>query len=419
MIDGMHFCSKMKISCLSLARWGLLTITIILSISCQSHQFFHLKAPLRLPHLPLASSSSPPPPTPPPPTPVQNPRLSKAYIALTAWKKAITSDPQNFTANWYGPDVCSYNGVYCTSAPDDSYTTTVAGVDLNNADIAGTLPTELGLLTDLALFHINTNRFCGPIPDSFRDLKLLYEFDISNNQFTGKFPPVLLCLPSLKFLDIRYNGFDGGIPPELFDIKLDALFINNNKFRSSLPKNIGNSTVSVLVLANNDFNGCVPSSLTTMAGTLNELILTNAGLTGCLQPEIGLLNQLTVFDVSNNRLVGSLPESIAEMKNLEQLNVANNNLSGDIPNSICSLPRLENFTYSFNYFCKVPETCLNVPEKDDQKNCIPNRPLQRSPQDCNSLYSIPVDCGAFGCSPPPRSPPSPSPPMHKPPPVHN
>ncbi|KAI9194245.1 hypothetical protein LWI28_004390 [Acer negundo] len=403
MIDhGMLFMSCIKMKIIN----SLITILILLSLGSSSHATLH--------H-PLHDSAPPPKPVG-----IQNPRLAKAYIALAALKHAITSDPHNFTSNWCGPDVCNYKGVYCAPAPDDPHTTTVAGVDLNNADIAGTLPSELCLLSDLALFHINSNRFCGQIPDSLRDLNLLHELDLSNNQFDGPFPPVLLCIPSLKFLDVRYNKFTGDIPSELFDLKLDALFINNNKFKSSIPKNIGNSPVSVLVLANNGFKGCIPSSLKKMAGTLDEVILSNSGLTGCLSPEIALLKNLTVLDISSNKLVGSLPESISEMKKLEQLNVADNKLSGEIPNSICSLPRLENFTYSFNFFCSVPETCLKLPDKDDKKNCIPGRPLQRSPQECKSFYSVPVDCGAFGCFPrsPPPPPPPPPPPHHYPPPPH-
>ncbi|OMO54657.1 leucine-rich repeat extensin-like protein 6 [Corchorus capsularis] len=73
----------------------------------------------------------------------------------------MTSDPNGFTKNWYGPKVCNYTGVFCAPAPDDPYITTVAGIDLNGANIAGYLPEKLGLLTDLALFHINSNRFCG------------------------------------------------------------------------------------------------------------------------------------------------------------------------------------------------------------------------------------------------------------------
>ncbi|KAL2469840.1 Leucine-rich repeat extensin-like protein 6 [Abeliophyllum distichum] len=150
------------------------------------------------------------------PPPLPNPRLQNAFIALQAWKHAITADPNGFTSNWNGPAVCNYTGVYCAPAPDDPYITTVAGIDLNHAGISGSLPEELGLLTDLALFHINSNRFCGTLPASFSGLRLLYELDVSNNLFSGEFPSVVLCLPSLKFLDIRFNKFDGKIPSALF-----------------------------------------------------------------------------------------------------------------------------------------------------------------------------------------------------------
>ncbi|KZV17824.1 leucine-rich repeat extensin-like protein 6 [Dorcoceras hygrometricum] len=348
-------------------------------------------------------------------TPLPKPRLFNAFLALQAWKHAITDDAKNFTSNWYGPDVCKYNGVFCAPAPDNPHEITVAGIDLNHAGIAGTLPEELGLLTDLALFHLNSNRFKGKIPDSFRNLHLLYELDVSNNLLSGNFPSVVLCLPSLKFLDIRFNKFQGKVPPALFDKKLDALFINNNDFQFTLPKNLGNSTVSVLVLANNNLQGCLPSSIGKMARTLNEIIISNAGLVGCLPDEIGFLTKLTVFDVSSNRLVGSLPESIGNMKSLEQLNVAHNKLSGAIPESVCSLPRLENFTFADNYFCTEPASCRKIKAKDDSMNCIPHNTNQRPDEVCRAFYSHPVDCSAFGCVSRPLPSPSPPPP---PPPHH-
>ncbi|KAK4388883.1 Leucine-rich repeat extensin-like protein 7 [Sesamum angolense] len=260
----------------------------------------------------------------------ENPRLENAYIALQAWKEAILSDPKNMTTNWVGPDVCNYKGVFCWPAPDNTCERTVAGIDINHADIAGSLPRELGLLYDLALFHLNSNRFCGTIPQSFVNLRLLFELDLSNNRFAGKFPEVVLHLPSLKYLDIRYNEFEGELPKGLFDKDFDAIFINSNRFSSALPDNIGNSPVSVIVMANNMLEGCLPASLGSMAATLNELIITNNGLLSCFPNEIGKLKNLTVLDVSHNKLMGPLPDSIGNMDSLEQLNVEHNFMSGKI-----------------------------------------------------------------------------------------
>lgn len=130
---------------------------------------------------------------------LQNPRLRNAYIALQAWKGAMLSDPMNVTANWVGEDVCNYTGVFCWPTPDYPHELTVAGIDINHADIAGTLPQELGLLYDLALFHINSNRFCGAVPNSFVNFKRIHELDLSNNRFAGMFPRVVLDMPSLRY----------------------------------------------------------------------------------------------------------------------------------------------------------------------------------------------------------------------------
>ncbi|OMO58065.1 hypothetical protein COLO4_34891 [Corchorus olitorius] len=324
----------------------------------------------------------------------ENPRLRNAYIALQAWKQAILSDPSNYTGDWVGSEVCNYTGVFCAPAPDNKKIRTVAGIDLNHGDIAGYLPEELGLLTDLALFHINTNRFCGTVPHKFINLKILFELDLSNNRFAGKFPEVILRLPKLKFLDLRFNEFEGTVPKELFDKDLDAIFINHNRFRFNIPDNFGNSPVSVIVLANNNFHGCVPSSLGNMTG-LEEIILMHNGLRSCLPEEIGLLKNLTVFDVSFNELLGPLPDSIGGMVSLEQLNVAHNRLSGNIPASICQLPNLQNFTFAYNYFTGEPPVCLGLQDFDDRRNCLPDRPLQRNAVQCKSFLSKPVDCGSF------------------------
>ncbi|KAI3754767.1 hypothetical protein L1987_54557 [Smallanthus sonchifolius] len=226
----------------------------------------------------------------------ENPRLRQAYIALQAWKSAILSDPFIFTANWTGPNVCSYGGVYCAPFPTNPSIRVVAGIDLNHGDIAGYLPSELGLLTDLALFHINSNRFCGTVPASFKNLTLLYELDLSNNRFVGVFPTVVLSLPALKYLDLRFNEFEGSVPTKLFDKDLDAVFLNDNRFRFGIPANLGNSPVSVLVLANNNLGGCIPASIGKMGRTLNEIIFMNDNLTGCLPVQIGMLKEVTVFD---------------------------------------------------------------------------------------------------------------------------
>ncbi|KAF7822968.1 leucine-rich repeat extensin-like protein 4 [Senna tora] len=303
--------------------------------------------------------------------PPLNPKLYRAFLALQAWKRVIYSDPRNFTHNWVGPSVCNYTGIYCSPSPDDPKITIVAGIDLNFADIAGFLPNELGLLSDLALLHLNSNRFCGILPMTLSNLTQLYELDISNNRFVGPFPSVVLSLPSLKYLDIRYNEFEGPLPPQLFNKTFDAIFLNNNRFTSSLPPNLGQSSASVIVFANNKFGGCLPESIVNIASTLEELVLINTSLSGWLS-------------------------------HLEQLNLGHNKLSGVVPMGVCELPNLANFTFSYNFFCEEEGICQNLTSKkivfDDRRNCLPEKPLQRSQKECNATLEHPVDCSELCCS---------------------
>nr|GMD91464.1 pollen-specific leucine-rich repeat extensin-like protein 3 [Ipomoea batatas] len=315
-----------------------------------------------------------------------NHRLRRAYIALRAWKRAVYSDPSKLTRNWKGPEVCKYNGVFCSPALDDPKVTVVSGVDLNHADIAGFLPAELGLMTDLALLHLNSNRFCGIIPKSFSKLTLLHELDVSNNRFVGKFPEVVIQMQSLRYLDLRYNNFEGKLSEELFHKEMDGIFLNNNRFSSTIPESIGNSSASVVVFANNNFKGCIPSSVGRMAN-LREIVLLNNDLMGCMPPEIGKLQNVTVFSGAGNKFSGILPEGFSGLEKVVELDVSGNVLTGIVPEGICRLRNLKNFTFAYNYFNGEEKGCDPSLRKEvvleDKSNCLPGRPNQKAQKDCH------------------------------------
>ncbi|CAN0870825.1 Leucine-rich repeat extensin-like protein 7 [Linum grandiflorum] len=71
----------------------------------------------------------------------------------------------------------------------------------------------------------------------FVSKKEFSELDLSNNQFPGNFPIPVLYIPNLLYLDLRFNSFTGPIPDNLFDKRLDVIFLNNNQFQGSTPIN--------------------------------------------------------------------------------------------------------------------------------------------------------------------------------------
>ncbi|KAL8189115.1 hypothetical protein R6Q57_029376 [Mikania cordata] len=331
-----------------------------------------------------------------------NPRIKNAYCALHEWKKAMISDPYNMTGNWVGPDVCSYFGVGCVQALDDPRILTVAVVDLNFGDISGQLVPHLGLLTDLGILHLHSNRFCGILPKTISRLPLLFELDLSNNRFSGLFPTPVLELPSLRFLDIRFNEFEGLLPPALFDKDLDAIIVNNNRFYSHLPKNMGNSPASTLVLSNNKFSGCIPRSFAQMPN-IEQVSFSNNRLTGCLPEGLESLKYLLVLDVSKNYFVGTLPRSLESVKTIAKLDFSNNQLTGKVHDSICSLPALWNLTIISNFFDEIGGECEKLSKHklvlEDADNCISRKSNQRPQKDCLQVLSHPIDCKTAGCQP--------------------
>ncbi|KAK8545225.1 hypothetical protein V6N12_026063 [Hibiscus sabdariffa] len=77
-------------------------------------------------------------------------KLNSVYMALQAWKAAITDDPLGVLKSWNGLDLSSYKGVFCS---DSSYGNgpSVIAIDLNHANLQGSLVKELSVLTDMSV----------------------------------------------------------------------------------------------------------------------------------------------------------------------------------------------------------------------------------------------------------------------------
>ncbi|XP_061371271.1 leucine-rich repeat extensin-like protein 6 [Gastrolobium bilobum] len=327
------------------------------------------------------------------------PKLDGAYTALQAWKSAITDDPVKILDSWVGSNVCSYKGVFCDNRQDGmaaSAVPVVAGIDLNHANLQGTLVKELSLLTDMSLLHLNSNRFTGTVPDTFRDLLSLEELDLSNNQLSGPFPAVTLYMPSLIYLDIRFNYFSGPLPQELFNKNLDAVFLNNNQFEGEIPQNLGSSPASVINLANNKLSGNIPASFGFMGSKIKEILFLNNQLTGCIPEGVGLFTEMQVLDVSYNALMGHLPDTLSCLQNIEVLNLAHNKLSGELSDIICSLRSLANLTVAYNFFSGFSQQCSRLFFRnvgfDFSLNCIPGRDMQKPQPECSVIPGGSLSC---------------------------
>ncbi|CAL5326220.1 hypothetical protein CsSME_00005645 [Camellia sinensis var. sinensis] len=343
----------------------------------------------------------PPPPRPPPPPPPRKPRtlsrLERAYIVIQRFKTTITSDPNGIIKTWNGKNVCKYRGFRCDKFPTDN-TLTVSGVNLNGGNLNGNPLTPVGFLDqlpDLAYFHVNSNNFTGSKIDKISKFRFFFELDFSNNKLTGPFPNSVLGASQLTFLDLRFNSIIGSVNPRVFNLNLDALFLNNNQFTGEIPDNLGNTSALYLTLANNQFTGPIPKSIGQAKINLLEVLLLNNKLSGCLPYEIGLLKIATVFDASMNQLTGPIPRSFGCLEEMQLLNLSFNKLYGTVPEELCQLDDLSNLTLSFNYFTQVGPDCRELIKRnvlDVRMNCILDLPFQKSKAECAAFFSINRSC---------------------------
>lgn len=110
--------------------------------------------------------------------------LARDAATLTAFAKTVTSDPKGIIKTWVGTNPCKFKGITCEKRPDGVLA--VAAVDLNSVSVLkdirqrstcshfvlqANLKGNLRLtnlvekLTDITVFHANTNEFIGDFPD--------------------------------------------------------------------------------------------------------------------------------------------------------------------------------------------------------------------------------------------------------------
>jgi hypothetical protein len=167
-----------------------------------------------------------------------------------------------------------------------------AKLDLQENNLVGTLPAELGILSDtLRSINTRTNYLSGEIPS-----------------------PMISDLAKLEVLDLSSNSFSGVLTKQLFDAtSLTRLSLFENNLSSSIPTELGQLT------------------------KLNVLDLGSNKLTSTIPPTIEKLSKLAGLSLFNNMLTGSVPTELSAIQSLKVLYIDSNNLGGPLPTEVCLL----------------------------------------------------------------------------------
>jgi Leucine-rich repeat (LRR) protein len=262
--------------------------------------------------------------------------------------------------NWHGIDVQSghvrninlyMNNTTGSLPPEVGDLTQLYYIGIEYSDISGPIPKELGSISTLGYIIFTSNKLSGPIPPELGQLSNLDQLQLTGNKLTGQIPIQLTNLSKLSLFHVYDNDMSGPIPPELSNMKsLLSLYLSVNSFSGPIPPELGDlPDLEMLYLDNNQLTGTIPVELADLTN-IREIYLSVNQLTGTVPPEFGQLKELTNFDVTGNQLTGTIPPEFGNCSNLEHLAFGRNNMTGGIPLSLTQLSKLRTLTLEDNKF---------------------------------------------------------------------
>ena len=224
-------------------------------------------------------------------------------------------------------------------------------LNLSGNKLGGAIPAELGDLTNLTIFYLHNNELSGPIPAELGNLRDLTRFYLHTNELTGSIPAELGDLTNLTILYLSNNKLTGPVPAELGNLTaLTLLYLNGNKLTGPIPAELGNLTnLTILYLSNNKLTGPIPAELGDLTN-LTSLNLADNQLTSLIPPGLGNLTASTLLYLNGNELSGPIPTELSNLIKLSVLNLHCNTLTGAVPPELGNAAFLTTLTIDGNHF---------------------------------------------------------------------
>nr|XP_048326389.1 MDIS1-interacting receptor like kinase 2-like [Ziziphus jujuba var. spinosa] len=313
-----------------------------------------------------------------------HPASNKEAEALLKWKNSLQN--QSVFESWLFPishtnstpqSPCKWYGITCNNAGtvtqielfgrdingtlqnfDFSSFPHLLRLDLRRNNLRGTIPSNIGMISNLQWLDLSSNAFNGSLPLSLANLTKVFQLDISRNNITGILDRRLFPyessqpktgLLSLNYLLLQDNQLGGEIPEEIGNLKfLITLVLDGNKFTGPIPPSLGNlSHLHALRLANNQLSGQVPSTLVALRN-LSDVRLMYNQFSGALPTKLGSVSSITVLHLAYNNFTGHLPPQVCRDGKLVNFSTAFNHFTGPIPVSLKNCPSLYRARLEYN-----------------------------------------------------------------------
>ena len=110
-------------------------------------------------------------------------------------------------------------------------------LNLYNNQLTGTIPPEIGNLTNLTYLVLVGNQLTGEIPSEIGNLTNLTSLQLFGNQLTGSIPPEIGNLTNLMGLGLGNNQLTGEIPESICNLVggYFMIYISNNQLCPPYP----------------------------------------------------------------------------------------------------------------------------------------------------------------------------------------
>ena len=214
--------------------------------------------------------------------------------------------------------------------------------------LSGTVPTEIGLLTDVTTVWLHKNDFTGCLPTELGNLVKAWSwFRFNSNYLSSSLPSQLGNLvKASKGFDFSVNSFSSSLPSELGSWQQmgSYFYLARNSFTSTIPTELGRlvEMTSSFSLASSSFTSSIPTELGGMHKMSAYFDLDYNAFTSSIPTELGRLSKLSFnFDLRSNSLTSTIPTELGLLgENVccyYGFYLSSNYLCGDIPTEVQAL----------------------------------------------------------------------------------
>lgn len=160
-------------------------------------------------------------------------------------------DPVNFLSS---ASECEWFGITCATFPEGNC---VERIIFENNNLSGTIPTELGVLSNLAVLGMEQGSTSGRIPSQLGNLENMIFIDLDFNELIGSIPPEIYQLTKLQTLDLNVNSLTGRLDNSIGALTdLEFVQLQNNLFTGTIPSEVGGlESLETFNVHKNDFTG--------------------------------------------------------------------------------------------------------------------------------------------------------------------